>query len=277
MRRASRAVSLTLVALALAACGGEAEPPSIAVGATADPESQVLAHIYAGALRTTAPAHVEVVDDPLAGLDSGSVTVVPGFTGELLTTFEPAASAVSDEDVYEALLGALPEGITAGDYGPAEDKPALAVTEATADGWGDTDLTALARHCRGLTVGALGGDDPSEVGSCRIPGPREFADTAALFDAVRAGQVEAAWTSTADPALPDDVVVLSDETPLLRAENVVPLFRRNLLSEPQVLAINRIAGELDTDGLTELRRQVNDGVQPRQAAEAWLAEHPFGH
>lgn len=278
MSPASRAVSLALVALVVAGCGGEAQPPSVAVGASADPESQVLAHVYAGALRTTgALAHVEVLDDPLAGLDSGAVTVVPGFTGGLLTTFEPSADALADEDVYEALVAALPEGVAAGDYGPAEDKPALAVTEATADRWGDADLTALATHCAGLTVGALKAADPTSVGTCRLPSPDEFSDSATLFNAVTVGEVEAAWTSTADPALPDSVVVLADETPLLRAENVVPLYRRNLLTEPQVLAINRIAGELDTDGLTELRRQVADGVQPRQAAEAWLAEHPFGH
>lgn len=269
--------ALGLVALVLSGCAGERPADSIAVGAGPDPESQVLAHIYAGALRTAGAAHVEVLDDPLAGLDSGDATVVPGFTGELLTTFEPSAKELSDEDVYEALLAALPEGLTAGDYGPAEDKPALAVSEATADAWGDTDLTSLAGRCKGLTLGAGDGQHPTGVGKCRLPRPLEFSDSAVLFNALKAGQVEAVWTSTADPALPEDAVVLSDETPLLRAENVVPLFRRNLLTEPQVLAINRIAGELDNDGLKDLRRAVADGAQPRQAAEAWLAEHPFGH
>lgn len=271
------ATALGLVALVLSGCAGEQTVESIAVGAGPDPESQVLAHIYAGALRTEGAAHVEVLDDPLAGLDSGVATVLPGFTGELLTTFEPSASEVSDEDVYDALLAALPEGLTAGDYGPAEDKPALAISEATADRWGDTDLTSLAGHCKGLTLGAGGGDYPTGVGKCRLPRALEFSDSAVLFNALKAGEVQAVWTSTADPALPEDAVVLSDETPLLRAENVVPLFRRNMLTEPQVIAINRIAGELDNDGLKDLRRAVADGMQPRQAAEAWLAEHPFGH
>lgn len=253
---------------------------SIPVGASADPQAQVLAHLYAGALRSSgAPAHVEVLDAPLTGLDSGAATVVPGFTGDLLATFEPSASALAGEDVYEALVAALPEGVTAGDYGPAQDKPALAVSASTADRWADDDLTALIDHCSGLTLGARGADsgDPAAVGRCRLPRPHEFADSAALFNALAAGEVGVVWTSTADPALPDDVVVLSDETPFLRAENVVPLYRRNMLTEPQVLALNRIAGELDTDGLTELRRAVADGTPPGEAADAWLAEHPFGH
>lgn len=238
----------------------------------------MLAHIYAGALRTTgAPAHVEVVDDQLLSLDSGEVTVVPGLTGELLTTFEPGSSALADDDVYEALLAALPEGVAAGDYGPAEDKPAVAVSPATADEWADTDLEALVSRCADASVGVVGHGQPTVIGTCTLERPRDFVDPDALFDALQSGDVTVAWTTTAAPTRPDDVVVLSDETPLVRAENVVPLYRRNLLNEPQVLALNRIAGELDTDGLTDLRRAVADGTQPRQAAEAWLAEHPFGH
>ncbi len=39
--------------------------------------------------------------------------------------------------VYRRLVSALPEGVAAGDYTTsAEDKPAVAVTEKTADGLG---------------------------------------------------------------------------------------------------------------------------------------------
>ncbi|MGK2882901.1 MAG: glycine betaine ABC transporter substrate-binding protein [Mycobacterium sp.] len=282
MNRARSRLGLVLGLLAtalLTACGGAPAPDtSIAVGARPDPESQVLAYLYAGALRSSGTqTRVEVLDDPVDGLDSASVTVVPGFTGRFLTTFQPGAAELADEDVYQAMLAALPEGVAAGDYGPAQDKPALAVTERTAERWGDADLAVLARHCVDLTLGSSGADDPAKVGACRLPTARVFDDTAVLFNAVRAGQVELAWTSTADPSRPDDIVVLTDDTPLLRAENVVPLYRRNVLTEPQLLAVNRIAGELDTAGLTDLRRAVASGVAPSEAADAWLAEHPVGH
>ncbi|MCG5430757.1 hypothetical protein LV457_00385 [Mycobacterium sp. MYCO198283] len=263
--------------------GGCASPPPqpLRVGATADGGAQVLAAVYAAALRTTgAPAELRVADDPLAALDAAEVDVVPGFTGRLLRRFDPAATAVSDAQVYRTLVGALPEGVAAGDYTTAaEDKPALAVTEATVARWGGQDLNALVGHCRDVTVGALrDAAVPAAVGRCRLPAPREFDSETALFDALRAARVTAAWTSTADPDTPADAVVLPDrQPPRIRAENVVPLYRRNGLTEPEVVAINQVAGELDTEGLTQLRRDVAAGGDPAAVADGWLAEHPLGN
>ena len=109
-----------------------------------------------------------------------------------------------------------------------------------------------------------------------MPRPREFPDDTALFDALRAAQVNAAWTTTAAPDTPADIVVLSDRTSLIRAENLVPLYRRNELTERQVLAMNEVAGVLDTAALAEMRAQVADGADPGAVADAWLAAHPLG-
>ncbi|HYZ66635.1 MAG TPA: hypothetical protein VE666_02335, partial [Mycobacterium sp.] len=65
-------------------------------------------------------------------------------------------------------------------------------------------------------------------------------------------------------------------TSLIRAENLVPLYRRNELSESQVLALNEIAGVLDTGSLADMRRQVAQGADPGAVADAWLAAHPLG-
>jgi len=177
------------------------------------------------------------------------------------------------------LAGALPEGLAVGDYAmTAADKPALAVSKATATAWGDSDLRALVRHCAGLVVGAVAAERvPAAIGRCRPAKTREFPDDATLFAALRAGQVTVAWTSTADPELPDDVVVLTDANPaLLRAENVVPLYRRNALTEAQLLAINQVAGVLDTAALADMRRRVADGADPQAVVDAFLEEHPLG-
>jgi glycine betaine/choline ABC-type transport system substrate-binding protein len=275
-----RRLAVALVALLVAGCGGQAGAPSVAVGARNDPESALLAQVYAAALRYYgSPAHVESSPDPVADLDTGDVTVVPGFTGRLLTRFDPDATARADEQVYRSMISALPEGIGAGDYTQsAQDKPALAVTETTASTWKRRDVTALVAHCGELKVGAVeGASVPAAVGSCQLPKAREFPDTATLFASLRAGQVNVAWTSTAAPNLPDDAVVLSDRTSLIRAENVVPLYRRNELGEQQMLALNQIAGELDTGALADMRRQIAEGKEPGAVAGAWLDAHPLGH
>ena len=275
-----RRVALPLIALLIAGCGSPAAGPSIAVGAGAGAESALLAHLYAAALRFYGtPAHVEAAPDPLTGLDSGSFGVVPGFTGRLLQTFAPGATPRSDDQVYRAMVSALPEGVAAGDYTTAaEDKPTLAVTAATATAWGGRDLTALVRNCAKVVAGSVAGARaPAAVGRCQMPAAREFPDDTALFEALRGGQVNAAWTSTADPDIPGELVVLADRKPtLIQAENLVPLYRRNELAESQVLAINELAGVLDTAALAQMRRQVADGADPASVADAWLAAHPLG-
>ena len=116
---------------------------------------------------------------------------------------------------------------------------------------------------------------PAAIGTCSAT-VRGYPDAATLFEALRTGQVNAAWTSTADPDIPADAVVLADRTSLIRAENVVPLYRRNELSEMQVLALNEVAGVLDTAGLVQMRRQVATGGDPGQVADGYLGRTPAG-
>jgi glycine betaine/choline ABC-type transport system substrate-binding protein len=277
LRRLAALFAVTLIA----GCGGAPPPPpSLAVGAGPDAASTLLANVYAAALRSYgSPAHVEKRPDPVAGLDTGDVEAAPGFTGRLLARFDPGARARAAEQVYRSMISALPEGIGAGDYAQsAEDKPALAVTTSTAQKWGRHDVAALVQHCSGLTVGKVIGDrSPASVATCRLPAAVEFPDAATLVGALRSGRVDAAWTSTAVPQTPHDVVVLTDRTSAIRAENVVPLYRRNELNERQVLALNEIAGELDTGSLADMLGKVAAGADPGAVADEWLAAHPLGH
>jgi glycine betaine/choline ABC-type transport system substrate-binding protein len=279
---AGRFIALALsAALATAGCGHTGHHTAeLVVGSRSGVESTLLADVYTGALRSYGfPARTEQAPNPLAKLDSGTFVVVPSLTGRVLQAFQPGAAVRSDAQVYTAMIGALPEGIAAGDYTTAaEDKPALAVAEPTSKSWGGSDLGTLPQHCDGLVVGSIAGArTPLAVGSCRLPAAREFADDAKLFAAVKAGEVTAAWTTTADPNVPADLVVLTDGKPaLVQAENVVPLYRRNELTDRQLLAVNEVAGVLDTAALVEMRRQVTAGADPQSVADAWLNEHPLG-
>jgi glycine betaine/choline ABC-type transport system substrate-binding protein len=279
-----RAVPVLVAVLAVAGCastvGTDRRARELVVASRPDSESVLLADIYAGALRSYGFAtRTESATDPLTKLDSGDVDVVPGFTGQLLQVFSPGAAVRSDQQVYRTLVGVLPEGVAAGDYATAaEDKPALAVTRATAKAWGGNDLSEVPRHCDGLVVGSTAGArTPAKLSRCQLPAAHEFVNDAAMFAALQAGRVAVAWTTTAAPDVPADVVVLADGKPaLVQAENVVPLYRRNALSDRQVLAVNEVAGVLDTAALADLRRQVMAGGGPQAVADAWLADHPLG-
>ncbi|OBH28282.1 hypothetical protein A5692_22975 [Mycobacterium sp. E342] len=286
MRTGRLAAPLLAAILVVAGCGTGDHParPELVIGSATDPESALLAGVYVAALRSYGfPAHAETADNPMARLDSGAFTVVPTLTGRELQSLQPGSAALSDAEVYRAMVAALPEGVAAGDYATAaEDKPVLLVTGSTARAWGGSDVSAdlstLPKHCAGLVVGTVTRRPaPSTVGTCRLPAPREFPDQTTMFAAVRAGQLTAGWTTTADPGLPADLVALADGKPaLIRAENVVPLYRRNALSDRQLLAINEVAGVLDTAGLVDIRRQVGGGADPQAVAGGWLAEHPLG-
>ncbi|MCV7411755.1 hypothetical protein AWC05_15445 [Mycobacterium florentinum] len=279
------ALLIAAVLALTAGCTTDHHPaPGLVVGSKNDPTSRLLAAVYLAALRSYGfAAQTQTADDPMAQLDSGAVAVTPAFTGQTLQTLQPGATALSDAQVYRAMVAALPEGVAAGDYATAaEDKPVLLVTQPTAKAWGgqdrSADLTTLGKHCDGLVVGIVAGHHaPSAIGSCRLPAPREFPDGTTMFAAVLAGQLTAGWTTTADPAIPGDLVPLADGKPaLIRAENVVPLYRRNTLTDRQVLAINEVAGVLDTAALADMRRQVDGGADPLAVAGGWLAEHPLG-
>lgn len=273
-----RRLLIVLCAVLLTACGSPRPGPQLTIGSAKDDASLITAHVYAAALRHYGTGtRVEPTDDPLSALDAGDVAVVPGLTGLLLRRFEPDASARADEQVYRDMVSALPEGVAAGDYTTAaEDKPALAVSEATAQRLGAQDLTSVVRRCAEVTTGRVRGSAvPTVLGTCRLHPPREFADAAALFKATTAGEIDAAWTTTAAPDIPSGLVVLSDRTSLVRAENIVPLYRRNTLGESQVLALNEVAGVLDTAALAEMRARVDDGDDPAVVAGEWLAVHPL--
>jgi len=64
----------------------------------------------------------------------------------------------------------------------------------------------------------------------------------------------------------------SGKPALVQAENVVPLYRRNALTERQLLAINEVAGVLDTAApvsYTHLRRRARRSTRSPQPTSGW--------
>jgi glycine betaine/choline ABC-type transport system substrate-binding protein len=275
-----RRLLIFVAAMFAVGCAGPPPAPPLVVAASADPQNALLANIYAAGLRYYGTAaRVETFEDPLAALDAGKASVTAGFTGRLLHRFDPESAARSPEQVYRAMIGALPEGVAAGDYAvAAEDKPALAVTDATAAAWGSRDLAALVRNCPRVTVGAgTATDPPNSAGTCTFAQPREYGTSAMLFDALRSGAVTAAWTTTAATGVPGGVIVLVDRKPaLIGAQNVVGLYRRNEMGEMGLRAINELAGVLDTSALVQLTAKVQGGADPGAVAEEWLTANPLG-
>ncbi|MDX2355756.1 glycine betaine ABC transporter substrate-binding protein [Dietzia sp. PP-33] len=265
--------------------------PVVVIETASFGEAEIVGHIYTNALmrsgsRVTARPQSGTQDEVVESVVDGDSTFTVGFTGELLRTFDPGSSAVRDEDVYAAMVAALPEGVTAADPAPAEDAPVYVVTRHTSETNGLRAMSDLAGRCGEFTLGArqealtdrelataVGGTYDCGFGR-RVamgPNPRE------VFEALRAGRIGVGLVQSTDPILdPDDMVPLDDDENAIPAQHLVPVFRKGSLSEDQLALVNRISGELTTEDVRELLLGVEFGTAtPVELANYWLDSHDY--
>ena len=128
---------------------------------------------------------------------------------------------------------------------------------------------------RGVVAGAISATAGGGVRAATA-GRRIHPDTD-IFAALRAGELTAGWTGTADtwragrPRRAGRPQTRADPGRERRAA-----VRRNELTiSSRVRAINEVAGVLDTGSLVDMRRQVAGGGDPQAVAEGWLAAHPL--
>ncbi|MFX1758368.1 MULTISPECIES: glycine betaine ABC transporter substrate-binding protein [Rhodococcus] len=293
------AVAAVLQGCASPVLDGAAPSATVIVGAGERPDEELLAHLYTGALRGSG-IDVQVrsgVADPPAALDAAELTLIPGYTGRLLASYDPGSDSTDAEDVFEALARALPDELTISDYASAQDRAVLLADRERLAQWSVSRVADLVDRCPELTFaltedfGSAGGLDALERAGCRPREVRRIEDAQSVAVASEPGTV--VGTTTTSPALAeidadspvstvpdapdrapqDDTKADDAPAPVLPAQNVVPVFRKGTLDEAQLDALRTIAGELTTSDLTELRARLDAGEDPRSVAEEWLAEH----
>ena len=289
-------IAVLTLALGLTGCQAQSsiipahEPDPLVVIETASfAESEIVGHIYANALsrsgwRVAPRPQSGTQDEVMDSVVAGDATFTLGFTGELLRRYDRGADDTASEDVYTAMMAALPEGVTAADPAPAEDAPVYVVTRHTSETRGLRTMSDLAGRCGELTLGArqealadrelatsVGAGYECGFGN-RVP---MGSDPRAVFEALRDGEIGVGLVQSADPILaPDDMVPLVDDDEVILAQQLVPVFRKGSLSEEQLEMVNRISGELTTDDVRELLLGVEFGTAtPVGMANYWLDQH----
>lgn len=261
----------------------------IVVGSANFPESALLANIYAAALtkaglEASTNLNIGSREVYIKAIEDGSIDLVPEYTGVLLQYFDPAATAVSADDVYAALVKATPEGLVVLEKSAAEDKDAVVVTKATADA---NNLKSIADLAPVASTFVLGGPSEWETRPTGLPGLKDkYGLTFKEFKALDAGgpltlnallsdQVQAGNLFTTDPAIPaNDLVVLEDPENLFAAQNVLPLIRSDAENAQVTEALNAVSAKLDTATLTELLTKVTvDKQDSAQVAQEWVAQN----
>ncbi|MEU2253106.1 glycine betaine ABC transporter substrate-binding protein [Nocardia xishanensis] len=287
-RRVLARVLVVAAASAVVSCGNDDSGPAFVVGAGDAIESRVLAEVYAGALARTG---LKVAVQPelgqradyLAALDAGRVALVGEHSGALLGFFDSGSAARTPSAVIEDLNRSLPEGLVVSDPADGTDlRPRVLVT-AEAARRDDLDSVAeLVPRCAELHAGlapapdALRGPGAKPVTGCDFADETPLPDVAALRNALLDNSVQAGVVggpSALTTSATEGLTVLADSEYALRAENVIPVFRKGLLDDQRIRKLNYVAGELTTDELVEMIRRVRDGAAAGEVARAWLDNH----
>lgn len=153
--------------------GGLKASGKLTVGSANFTESEVVAQVYAGALRD---AGVEVTFKDAIGarqvtmpmMEKGDLDMMPEFTYSLLAYLDPDAQPSNDVDeVTAALVKALPDSLSVRDVSDVSDVNVFVVTEQTSEKFGLKTISDLAGVPESLVLG--GPPECPENAAC-IPG-----------------------------------------------------------------------------------------------------------
>jgi osmoprotectant transport system substrate-binding protein len=296
-----------VAALALAACGANNNPAppagggggstgsaggggSITVGSADFSESQVLGEIYAGAIKAkgvsvTSKPNIGSRDVYIKALQDGSIDIVPEYTGSLLTFLKGTAPSQDPDAVYTALKSTLPADLVVLDKSTAEDKNSMVVTKDTQAKYSLKSIADLAAHQADITVAAPPEFQTRQQGLVGLKSEYSFTPAnflplkgAAIVNALKNGQAQAANIFSTDPSIPaNGFVTLEDPKLLFGSDNVVPLLRKDKVNDTITAALNAVSAKIDTATLTDLVKQVDvDKKDASAVAKDFLSKNGLG-
>lgn len=295
-RKIAAATAVAALGLAtLAACGDDptdgetSASDTITVGSAAFPEAEILAEIYAQALeadgiKVEKKLNIGAREVYIKALQNGEIDLVPEYSGNLLTYFDPDATATSPEEIEDALDDALPDDLEVLDASAAEDKDSLNVTKKFAE---DNGLTTIAdlKKVDGLTLGA---NPEFKTRAYGIPGlekvygitgiefkPISDGGGPVTLKALLDGDVDVADIYSTTPSIVEnDLVTLEDPKNLIAAQNVLPLIRDDKASDRVEDVLDTISAQLTTQDLLDLnaKNQGPEKAKPADLAKQWLTD-----
>jgi osmoprotectant transport system substrate-binding protein len=304
IRITSVAVGVAL-ALSLAACGSDPTKAdtgntpsssdgnvSIVVGSASFGESEILAEIYAGALKAKgidASTHLDIGQREayIGALQDGTINLFPEYSGNLLTYFDPKATATSPDDVVAALKTALPDELEVLTPSAAEDKDSYNVTSELASKYGLKTIADL----KNVPDLSLAGNPELQTRVYGVPGLKSvyglddikftaISDSGgpATLKALTSGQVDVADIYSTTPSITQShLVTLEDPKNLVAAQQVIPLIRKDADSPTVEQVLNAVSAKLTTQSLLDLNAEFNGPDKPKASdvAAEWLQQNGF--
>lgn len=300
--RSARLVALACLALVATACSRSGNPlatspgagrpsgakgqPTVVIGSANFPENEIVADIYADALRARGVpvrTHLDIGSRELYYplIKQGQISLIPEYSGSLLEYLDVHSTAASTQAVDAGLGAILPKTLEVLAPAPAQDGNALAVTRATAARYHLSTIASLAPVAMHLVIG---GPPEFATRSIGLPGlARTFGMHFKRFipldesgpltiKALEDGTVQVSLVFTTSPFIATDhLVVLSDPGNYYAAQNVIPLINRSVATPRVVQTLDAVSGRLSTSALIHLDDEVqNQHVDANTVAEGFL-------
>lgn len=288
MKRRIAAVAL-IPALFATACAADSvqndtsDSGTISIGSQDYYSNEIIAEIYAQALEE---AGFDVERDFRIGqrevylpdVESGTIDLMPEYSGALLQYFNPETDDRGDDEVYDALVEETPDNLQVLDQSDATDQDSYVVR-------GDDPATSLADLAGrdGLVLGANSEITERPFGPKTLESvygvtvdftPIEDSGGPLTVQALRDGDIDLANIYSGSPALAGgDLKVLEDPENIFVASHIIPLASADL--DPEAAdVINDISAKLTQDDLLALNSaSVNEQQNADTIASRWLTEH----
>lgn len=264
------------------------DPGKITIGSANFPESQLLAYVYGAAFETkgvkvTYHQNIGARAVYIAALEQGEIGMVPEYTGAALDYFDHHSgdSVTAPADVYASLKRTAGcRGLTVTAYARAQDTDTITVTKTTAEKYHLRSVGDLSPVAGSLSLGAPPALQTSSYGTpalAKTYGVR-FGRFVSLSPsgtitqtALQKGTVDAADIFSTDPSIEKyGFVSLRDDKHIFAAENVVPLFRDDALTEPMAEIADAVGTKLTTETLAALNAQIAGGASAADVARTWV-------
>jgi osmoprotectant transport system substrate-binding protein len=299
--RLGGAVVVTCLALLLAACGGGGNDAlqggsqqnggsTVTVGSTNFSEQLILAEMYAAVLKKAGVKvdtrlNLGAREVVFPALEKGDIDLLPEYNGAVLSFLDPKATQTTSQEVNTALTPLLDaKGLVALEQSPAEDKDGWAVTKETAAKYGLAKISDLKGKAHLLVVGG-----PPELktrpaglpGLKKVYGIEDFKEFKALdaggpltTSALNKGDIDVGRVFTTQGAIAQyGWVVLQEDKPLEPAQNIVPIGRKDAMTDQVKQALDTISAKITTEELIKLNKLVDaDKQDPEKVANDWLTQ-----
>jgi osmoprotectant transport system substrate-binding protein len=299
--RLGGAVVVTCLALLLAACGGGGNDAlqggsqqnggsTVTVGSTNFSEQLILAEMYAAVLKKAGVKvdtrlNLGAREVVFPALEKGDIDLLPEYNGAVLSFLDPKATQTTSQEVNTALTPLLDaKGLVSLEQSPAEDKDGWAVTKETAAKYGLAKISDLKGKAHMLVVGG-----PPELktrpaglpGLKKVYGIEDFKEFKALdaggpltTSALNKGDIDVGRVFTTQGAIAQyGWVVLQEDKPLEPAQNIVPIGRKDAMTDQVKQALDAISAKITTEELIKLNKLVDaDKQDPEKVANDWLTQ-----